>query len=166
MNSKVKRERYEAAKRRGRLLKVCQMANDLAAQAEAHPAFRIAKVREQCLKVRKYCGEVFDFAGVSGDVGDEARATVKDVDDFFMDSNKLIRSPYPLSSGDELTAHANFACWCCLEVLIRHPEYRGQRCISRLFDTFATLERYLAERSGPDAENRGTDIFIRLAERL
>ena len=52
------------------------------------------------------------------------------------------------------------------DVLVRHPEYRGQGCISRLFDSFGTLERYLAGRSGPDAEDRGTDVFLRMAERL
>ncbi|WP_462430598.1 hypothetical protein [Bilophila wadsworthia] len=166
MKANIKRARLEAAKRRGRLLKVCQMANDLAAQAEAHPAFQVAKVRTQSQRVRKHCAEVFAFAGVSGDIGDEARATVKDVDDFLMASNKYIRRPYPLSSGDELTAHVNFALWCCLDVLVRHPEYRGQGCISRLFDSFGTLERYLAGRSGPDAEDRGTDVFLRMAERL
>ena len=113
MKANIKRARLEAAKRRGRLLKVCQMANDLAAQAEAHPAFQVAKVRTQSQRVRKHCAEVFAFAGVSGDIGDEARATVKDVDDFLMASNKYIRRPYPLSSGDELTAHVNFALWCC-----------------------------------------------------
>ena len=74
MKANIKRARLEAAKRRGRLLKVCQMAHDLAAQAEAHPAFQVAKVRTQSQRVRKHCAEVFAFAGVSGDIGDEARA--------------------------------------------------------------------------------------------